>query len=370
MDVTLPAPAIAGAAFFRTSLIERVRAARPSIIALVAPAGFGKSAFVRQLLEGSPYAVCDCRGVRSDADLARQMIPALATENPDRSASLSQSEAMLGEGHSSSTDRVSVALAAWRVRPPSASTFVFENAEDAIADPAARELLGKLIGEPPGRTDDRHLLARIAADAPVAVRAAAPDPEPARVGPRVYRRRDARDLRADRRERAERRARRGDLSRAGRSRSCCSRGSRTKAGWIRCSTSSTTSRTRNCTNTSPTKYSATRPTPSRTDCSRRPRFRTRPSATCSSRWRTTTRSTRSSRSRRRRRSSRAAPTARSRCIRSSRRRCSNAIRRAWTRSSRPPPPRTRAPRNISGRRKSISAAETSAPPPTRSSTSR
>ena len=119
----------------------------------MAPAGFGKSAFVRQLLEGSAFAVCDCRGVRSDADLARQMIPALAAENPDRSASLSQSEAMLGEGHSSASDRVGVALAAWRVRPSGPASFVFENAEDAIADPAARELLGKLLaGRPDGRT--------------------------------------------------------------------------------------------------------------------------------------------------------------------------------------------------------------------------
>jgi DNA-binding SARP family transcriptional activator/tetratricopeptide (TPR) repeat protein len=146
MDMTLPpVAAAAGTDLFRTSLIERVRVARPVIVALVAPAGFGKSAFVRQFLEGSAYAVCDCRGVRSDADLARQVLPALADENPDRSAGLSQSEAALGDGHATAADRVAVALAAWRVRPPAASTFVFENTEDAIADPAARELLAKLL---------------------------------------------------------------------------------------------------------------------------------------------------------------------------------------------------------------------------------
>jgi ATP/maltotriose-dependent transcriptional regulator MalT len=155
MDLTLPAPAAAGTDLFRTSLIERVRAARPAIVALVAPAGFGKSAFVRQLLEGSAYAVCDCRGVRSDADLARHVLPALADENPDRSASLSQSEAALGDGHGSAADRVAVALAAWRVRPPGASTFVFENTEDAIADSGARELLAKLLAS---RTDGRTVV--------------------------------------------------------------------------------------------------------------------------------------------------------------------------------------------------------------------
>jgi DNA-binding SARP family transcriptional activator len=149
MDTTLPPPAGAGADLVRTSLIERVRAARPAIVTLVAPAGFGKSTFVRQLLDGSPFAVCDCRGVTSDADLARALIPALADENPERAASLSQSEAALGEGHASNADRVGVALAAWRVRPPGASAFVFENTEDAIADPGARELLAKLLASRP-----------------------------------------------------------------------------------------------------------------------------------------------------------------------------------------------------------------------------
>ena len=153
MDTTLPTPAGAGADLVRTPLIERVRAARPAIVTLVAPAGFGKSTFVRQLLDGSAYAVCDCRGVTSDVDLARQVIPALADENPERSASLSQSEAALGDGHASAADRVGVALAAWRVRPPGASALVFENTEDAIADQGARELLTKLLASrPDGRT--------------------------------------------------------------------------------------------------------------------------------------------------------------------------------------------------------------------------
>jgi len=155
MDTTVPAPAVAGADLARTTLLERVRAARPAIVSLVAPAGFGKSTFVRQLLGGSPFAVCDCRGVASDADLARLVIPALADENPDRSANLSQSEAMLGDGHGSASDRVAVALAAWRVRPPGSAAFVFENTEDAIADPGARELLAKLLAS---RTDGRTIV--------------------------------------------------------------------------------------------------------------------------------------------------------------------------------------------------------------------
>jgi DNA-binding SARP family transcriptional activator len=156
MDTTLSSPtAVAGTDLLRTALVERVRAARPAIVSLVAPAGFGKSTFVRQLLEGSAVAVCDCRGVTSDVDLARQVIPALADENPERSANLSQSEAMLGDGHASAADQIGVVLAAWRVRPPGPSAFVFENTEDAIADPGARELLAKLLAS---RTDARTIV--------------------------------------------------------------------------------------------------------------------------------------------------------------------------------------------------------------------
>jgi DNA-binding SARP family transcriptional activator/ATP/maltotriose-dependent transcriptional regulator MalT len=155
MDTTLPPPAAAGPDLLRTALIERVRAARPAIVSLVAPAGFGKSTFVRQLLDGAAFAVCDCRGVSSDVDLARRLLPALADENPERAANLSQTEAMLGDGHASAADRVGVALAAWRVRPPGASAFVFENTEDAIADPGARELLAKLLAS---RTDGRTIV--------------------------------------------------------------------------------------------------------------------------------------------------------------------------------------------------------------------
>ncbi|BDE07898.1 hypothetical protein WPS_31740 [Vulcanimicrobium alpinum] len=133
----------------RTSLLERVRAARPSIVSLVAPAGFGKSTLVRQLLAEIPaVAVCNCAGVTSDVELARRIVPALADETQERSANLAQSETMLGDGHASAAERVEVALAAWRVRThPSA--FVFENAEDAIRDPGAREFLARLLANRP-----------------------------------------------------------------------------------------------------------------------------------------------------------------------------------------------------------------------------
>jgi DNA-binding SARP family transcriptional activator len=135
----------------RTPLLERVQAAWPALISLAAPPGFGKSTFVRQLIEVAKpraTATCDCRGVTGDVELARRLIPALAEETPQRSASLSQSELVIGDGHASPADRTAVALAAWQVRA-SPSIFVFENAEDALAEPGARDLLARLLAHRP-----------------------------------------------------------------------------------------------------------------------------------------------------------------------------------------------------------------------------
>lgn len=142
-------PASVAGDVLRLPLLERVRAARPAILSIVAPAGFGKSTLARQLAAGAQaVAVCDCRGVASDIDLARRVIPALADETPERSPNLAQSETMLGDGHASASDRLGIALAAWRARPQP-SQFIFENAEDAIADPGARELFARLLAQRP-----------------------------------------------------------------------------------------------------------------------------------------------------------------------------------------------------------------------------
>ncbi len=137
----------------RTPLVERVRAAQPVIVSIVAPAGFGKSTLVRQLLADYPArGVCDCRGVASDVELARRLLPALADENPERSLNLSQTETIIGDGHGSAADRLDVALAAWRVHGQR-SAFVFENAEDAIREPGACDFLARLLAaRPAGRT--------------------------------------------------------------------------------------------------------------------------------------------------------------------------------------------------------------------------
>src|SRR5580692_2946708 len=103
----------------REGLLERIERVRPKLIALIAPAGFGKSTLARQYLAGrSTWAVCDCHGVRDDLDLARRLIPALAAENPEREQMLTRRELMMGDGGTSVAERINLALAAWREAGP------------------------------------------------------------------------------------------------------------------------------------------------------------------------------------------------------------------------------------------------------------
>jgi DNA-binding SARP family transcriptional activator len=136
----------------RAALLDRVRSAHPAIVVLVAPAGFGKTTLARQLVEGLPaVAICDCRGVASDLDLARRVVAALAAASP-RQSTASQRETLLGDEQAGVGERLAVALAAWRDdRAPAA--FVIENAEDAIVERGARGFLASLFAvRPEGRT--------------------------------------------------------------------------------------------------------------------------------------------------------------------------------------------------------------------------
>lgn len=128
------------------SLAERVRAADPALVAVVAPAGFGKSTFLRELLGGAG-PVCDCRGSAGALGLARRLLPALADEAPERSPALARVETLLG-GDGDAAGGLAATLAAWRA-PVAPGLFAFENAEDALADPGAREFLARLLAERP-----------------------------------------------------------------------------------------------------------------------------------------------------------------------------------------------------------------------------
>jgi DNA-binding SARP family transcriptional activator len=152
MDTPLSATPPSTDRLRRAALAERVSSAAPAIVSLVAPAGFGKSSFVRELVAGFPSrAICDCRGLVSDLDLARRLVAALADEDPVRAAALAQTETLLGEGQVAAADRLGVVLAAWRAQT-APSVFVFEHAEDTFAEPTARDLLAKLLAaRPDGR---------------------------------------------------------------------------------------------------------------------------------------------------------------------------------------------------------------------------
>jgi len=133
----------------RDGLLERLERVRPTLVALVAPAGFGKSTLARQLLGHRPgYAICDCSGIADDLDLARRLIPALAIESPDRVAALTQRELMLGDGGTSVSERVRLALEAWR-EPTGGTTLVFENAEHLAHAPSARDFFARLLAQRP-----------------------------------------------------------------------------------------------------------------------------------------------------------------------------------------------------------------------------
>jgi len=137
----------------RDSLLERLERVRPKILALIAPAGFGKSTLVRQLLHGkNGVAICDATDVADDLELARRLVPALAVESPERTHPLTQRELMLGDGGASVAERVNVAVEAWKASTDG-TTFVFENAEFIAKCPSARELFARLLSQcPQGRS--------------------------------------------------------------------------------------------------------------------------------------------------------------------------------------------------------------------------
>ncbi len=133
----------------RDSLLDRLERVQPRILALIAPAGFGKSTLARQLLAGrAAVAVCDAAGILDDLDLARRLVPALAAEIPSRTQTLTQRELMLGDGGTSVAERVNLALEAWKT-PVTATTFVFENAEHIARNASAREFFARLLTQRP-----------------------------------------------------------------------------------------------------------------------------------------------------------------------------------------------------------------------------
>ncbi len=132
----------------RDTLLERVERVQPRLVALIAPAGFGKSTLARQMIADKRAAICDVSGVHDDLDLARRLLPALASETPEQTQALTQRELMLGDGGMSAHDRVNLALENWKA-PAGDTVFVFENSEHVARSIPAREFFARLLAHRP-----------------------------------------------------------------------------------------------------------------------------------------------------------------------------------------------------------------------------
>ena len=134
----------------RTALVERVRAARPALVALAAPAGFGKSTLARRLAAGAPaWAVCEAGGASTELALGGRLLATLADEDPSRAEALARTAAVLGDELVPVAERLAVVLAAWRA-PVAPSWFVLDDLDDAPAD-----LVARLLAE---RPDERTIV--------------------------------------------------------------------------------------------------------------------------------------------------------------------------------------------------------------------
>ncbi len=131
------------------SLLRRVVALAPRVVVLAAPAGYGKSTFVRGYARTfARAAFCDCAHARDGDGLARAIVDALAGESAE--LALDVARARLAQGRAAQA-QLELAADFWS-RAGGRELFAFENA-DALRDVAgAHELLERLaLGSPPER---------------------------------------------------------------------------------------------------------------------------------------------------------------------------------------------------------------------------
>jgi len=134
---------------FRRSILERLISAQPRIVALIAPAGFGKSTVAAQFAkQAARYAVCDCRDVETAGQLGQRVLNALCEESPDLSAELSRRQLLLRDEDPLSTPFLQMVVESWSVNPPR-SVFIFENVERTDGKSNVTELLWQLLATTP-----------------------------------------------------------------------------------------------------------------------------------------------------------------------------------------------------------------------------
>lgn len=122
----------------REALLARVVLARPRILLLLAPAGFGKSTLARQILEGQEGGViCDCEAAGDALGMAAALLQALSASDPanaDRERPLEE--------------QLELAVGAWK-SAIGVNVLVFERAERCAREPGMRDFLARLLEAAP-----------------------------------------------------------------------------------------------------------------------------------------------------------------------------------------------------------------------------
>ena len=133
--------ALAPSEITRNALLQRIESARPRVVFVNAPAGYGKSTLARQLgtIAGSA-ATCDFFGVADATDAAQRLSLAIAGRDPDRLAAVAQRHLISRDD----ADWISLALELWGL-PSLHGAVIFENAEHAARVAPAVELLVRLF---------------------------------------------------------------------------------------------------------------------------------------------------------------------------------------------------------------------------------
>lgn len=134
-----------GGIVVRSALLARIARQNPRVVALIAPAGYGKSTLARQLSARSDPGVCDCAAASSVADIGRNILRALVRIHPERASFFVQSELQASLAGQSADD---IAVQAWRrsLRP---DVMILENGESLLRVDGAVGFLLKLLAVTP-----------------------------------------------------------------------------------------------------------------------------------------------------------------------------------------------------------------------------
>jgi len=149
--VRAPYLAVTESVIERARLLTRLSEARPKIVALIAPAGFGKSTLAAQFAAGGGRAaMCDCAWIDDASGFFRAVLVALAKESPELSTSLATTQLMIADPSRSATERLELILESW-MADTSPSVFTFENVERIMEFPDAIAILWRLLAARPSQ---------------------------------------------------------------------------------------------------------------------------------------------------------------------------------------------------------------------------